>query len=66
MKQAKPLNIGRIFIGGVSASIILYILMQYDVKLAWMYLAVLFLGILMVYQNVIFGQIKLITKILGV
>ena len=60
------MTIGKIVVGGVGASIILWILMQYDKNIAWLYLIALFLGIMLVYKDIIFTQIVTIFKILGV
>lgn len=60
------MTIGKVIVGGVGASIILWILMQYDKNIAWLYLASLFLGIALVYKEVIFTNIITIFRILGV
>ena len=60
------MTIGKIVVGGVGASIILLILLQYDQRLAWLYLIAIFLGIMLVYKNIIFTNIVTIFKILGV
>jgi len=57
-------NLGRIIIGGVSGSVILWLLMQYNSRLAWMYLIILLLGVMIVYRNIIFGQINQISNLL--
>lgn len=60
------MTFGKIVIGGIGASIILWILMQYDKQLAWLYLIAIFLGIAIVYKEIIFTNIITIFRILGV
>lgn len=58
------INLGKIVIGGVSASIVLWLLMQYSMRIAWLYLIILLLGIMFVYGNIIFSQITNISNLL--
>lgn len=58
------INLGKIVIGGVSASVVLWLLMQYSMPIAWLYLFILLLGIMFVYGNIIFSQITNISNLL--
>ena len=55
---------GKIIIGGVASSVVLWLLMQYNTKTAWLYLIIILLGVMMVYRNVIFSQIDKISGLL--
>lgn len=52
------LTAGKVIIGGVSAFVIISLLMKYNERLAWMYLIIILLGVMMVYRNIIFSQIN--------
>lgn len=57
-------NLGKIVVGGVASSVILWLLMQYNSRLAWLYLIILLLGVLMVYRNIVFDQFSKISGLL--
>lgn len=52
------LKISNIIIGGVSASVILWLLMKFNMKYAWWYLIIVILGLLFVYQKQFFNQLN--------
>lgn len=56
--------LGRIIIGGVSSSVILWLLMQYNSRLAWLYLIIILMGVMTVYRNIIFSQFNAISNLL--
>lgn len=58
------ITLGKIIIGGVPAAIILWLLMKYNSSLAWMFLFVILLGVIMVYRQTIYNQIYSITNLL--
>lgn len=58
------INLGKVVIGGVASSIILWLLLQYNSRLAWLYLLILLLGVLFVYQKIIFDQFGRISNLL--
>ncbi len=51
-------TLGNIVIGGVSASVVLWLLMKYNMRYAWLYLAIIILGLLLVYKDAFFGQLN--------
>lgn len=55
---------GKIIIGGVVSSVVLWLLMQNTPKAAWLYLILILLGVLMVYRNVVTEQISKISALL--
>jgi len=55
---------GKIVIGGVASSVVLWLLMQYNTRTAWLYLVLILLGVLMVYRNVVTEQIAKISALL--
>ena len=57
-------NLGKIVVGGVASSVILWLLLQYNSRLAWLYLIILLLGVLVVYRNIVFGQFSKISALL--
>lgn len=58
------INLGKVIIGGVASSIILWILMQYNSKSAWLYLILILMGVMLVYRNVVFATIQNISNLL--
>lgn len=55
---------GKLLVGGIAASFVLWILLQYDAKLAWLYLAALLLSVIMVYRIQFFGSLSAISAYL--
>ena len=60
----KNINVGKVIVGGVASSIILWILMQYNSKSAWLYLILILLGVMLVYRAAVFGAITNISNLL--
>lgn len=59
-----PINLGKIVVGGVASSVVLWLLLQYNSRLAWLYLLILLLGVLVVYRNIVFAQFSQISGLL--
>ena len=55
----------KLIAGGFFSYVILSILMRYNSKIAWLYLIVILLGVMVVYRDIIFTQFSLIGKLLS-
>lgn len=54
-----------VVIGGSANALIIWLLMQYNKRLAFYYLLILMLGLLIIYQNQIFSSFSLIGAIIN-
>lgn len=59
------LTIGKVILGGAGSALVIWLLMQYDSKAAWLYLVLILLGVMAVYHKVIFTEINTITSLLN-
>ena len=58
------LTLGKIIVGGAVSAGVIWLLMQYSPRSAWLYVVLILLGLMMVYRNIVFAQISQISNLI--